>query len=722
MKKITLISLILTTFVIELNSGTIRGKVILGNERMTVAGVMVQLMDKNLRFSTDANGEFTIPNLTNGTYAIEFSQLGYKKKIVDDVSVKENETTYVEVVLEESPFQLHEVVVTGTLQKHLFKETPVITEIISSQDLKRSGTSEVSEILRTQTGIEVGTSISQTQSVRLQGLKKNQVLVLVDGERIAGKVDDAIDINQIPVQSIERIEIVKGPMSSIYGSDAIGGVINIITKEPAEGVTSADAALTVGSNGRQDYTMSASHSFIGLLGEQSSLNVLLSSGWNKYFGVDYNADDYVSEMPEFDRKNASLKISGKTTDRFRFDLKADYYKDNLEWLAGGNQYLHFIDYADNKKITTTGMVLYTFGAATMVKASGSYSTNDHGSSEKTGAGYLVRSSITNEQIKTLRLQVTTLPYKTSTLTVGVETNDEQVTSARILNGEKNIINNVLYAEDEWAIGDFTFNIGTRYSDHSQFGTFFAPRVSTLYKATERLTLRASYGRGFRSPTINELYLDFNHVSIGYVVKGNQALQPETSHGINLGFDYSREDLIWFRLNAYYNDVTNMINYYYVSPNPVVFSYRNIASATAKGIDLDVDIRPATLVTITLGYNFNETKDHAGNLLPFHSPHTVNVKANIELPVINGNFFARFRWYDKQPVVDEQTNTNAYDEGAVKPSYYYSPAYHVVDINTTSKIFSTFEISAGINNVLNKKVFPFGQIKGREFFGGLRYTF
>lgn len=722
MKKITLTSFVLSVLVMNLSGGTIRGKVTLGNERSTTAGVMVQLIDKNLRFSTDANGEYVIPNLTNGTYSIEFSQLGYKKKIVDNVTVKENETTRLDVMLEESPFQLNEVVVTGTLQKHLLKETPVITEVISSQDLKRIGTSEVSEILRTQTGIEVGASISQTQNVRLQGLKKNQVLVLVDGERISGKVDDAIDINQIPVQSIERIEIVKGPMSSIYGSDAIGGVINIITKEPTAGVTTADAALTFGSNGRQDYTMSAAHSFVDLFGEKSFLNFLFSGGWNKYFGIDYNTSDYFSEMPEFDRKNASLKISGQTTDRFRFDVKADYYKDNLEWLAGGNQYLHFIDYADNKKVTTTGMVLYTFGAATMVKASGSYSANDHGSSEKTGAGFLVRSSVTNEKITTLRLQVTTLPYTTSTLTFGVETNDEQATSARILGGEKNIVNNVLYAEDEWAIGDFTFNVGARYSDHSRFGTFFAPRISTLYKATERLTLRASYGRGFRSPTINELYLDFNHVSIGYVVRGNQNLRPEESHGINLGFDYAREDLIWFRVNGYYNDVTNMINYYYVSPNPVMFSYRNISSATAKGIDLDVDVRPVSSVTVTLGYNFNETKDHAGNLLPFHSPHTVNVKTNVELPVINGNIFARFRWYDKQPVVDEQTNTGAYGEGSVKPNFFYSPAYNVVDLNAASNIFSTFEISAGINNLLNKRVYPFGQIKGREFFGGVRYKF
>jgi len=181
-------------------------------------------------------------------------------------------------------------------------------------------------------------------------------------------------------------------------------------------------------------------------------------------------------------------------------------------------------------------------------------------------------------------------------------------------------------------------------------------------------------------------------------------------------------VIWFRINGYYNDVTNLINYYYVTPNPVVFSYRNISAATAQGFDLDIDIRPISTVAIILGYNFNETKDHEGNILPFHSPHTVNVKANIDVPSLNSSIFSRFRWYDKQPVVDEQTNTGAFGGGTVSPTYFYSPAYHVIDINVSTRLFELLDFTAGINNVLDKTVFPFGQIKGREFFTGIRYQY
>ena len=207
-----------------------------------------------------------------------------------------------------------------------------------------------------------------------------------------------------------------------------------------------------------------------------------------------------------------------------------------------------------------------------------------------------------------------------------------------------------------------------------------------------------------------------------MVQGNPDLEPESSHGINLGFDYARDDVIWFRITGYYNDVTNLINYYYVTPNPVVFSYRNISAATASGFDVDIDIRPVDFVMLTIGYNYNITKDHQGNLLPFHSPHTVNIKTNVDIPLINGSVFGRFRWYDKQPGVDEQTNTGAYGNGNVTPNYFYSPAYHVIDVNVTSTLFNLFDLSAGINNVLDKTSYPFGQIKGREFFTGIRYQF
>lgn len=715
--------LTLLLFTLNLFAGTIKGKVTLGTDRSTISGVSVLLMDKKVRFSTDENGNFVIPNLTKGIYQLEVNQLGYKKGYIQNITVEENVESFVEINLIETPFQLNEVVVTGSLNKHLLKDSPVITEIISQKDLNSSGTSEVGEVLRNQTGIEIGSSISQTANVRLQGLRKNQVIILVDGERISGKVDDAVDINQIPVQSIERIEVVKGPMSSIYGSDAIGGVVNIITKTPSLGVTTAQGGVTVGSNGRQDYVVTAGHGTSDFFGSGKDLNVLVSAGWNKYFGVDYTLDDYFMEIPEYDRKNVSIKINAKPIENFKLDIKTDLYKDRLEWYAGifdpSSKY-YYIDNSTNDKFSYAVSGQYAAGS-TIIKLSGNESSNDHGSSEKTNSGFIVRTSTTQEKISTVRGQVTLLPYTTSTLTIGTELNNESVHSQRILGLEKEIRNNVLYAEDEWAIGNFTLNFGSRYSDNSRYGSFFAPRFSALVKATDHLTLRASYGRGFRSPSLLELFIDYNNAGVGYTVIGAPDLQPEKSHGINFGFDYARESMVWFRLNAYYNTLTNLIDYYYKSTSsPVLLSYRNISSAKARGIDLDIDTHPFDELGISIGYNYNRTTDGNGSELPFHSPHTVNAKIGYEITELHTTLNLRGRYYSRQLVKDEQTNTAAYSGGTATTTTGHSPTYEILDGNLTSIVFLNFEFSAGINNILNKKVYPFGQIKGREFFTGIKY--
>jgi outer membrane receptor for ferrienterochelin and colicins len=701
--------------------GIIRGRVTLGEEKDVMQGVHISLLQGSVNTMTDRDGYFKILNLDEGTYDLEISFIGYKRERVQKVQVVADKETDIIVSLSISPFLLNEVVVTGSLNSHILKETPVITEIISDEDLRHSGTTEVSELLRMQTGIEMSTGVGQTQNVRLQGLRKNQVLVLVDGERVSGKVDDALDINQIPVQSIERIEIVKGPMSSIYGSEAIGGVINIITVVPKPGQTTGEASMTVGSHGKQDYLFSGTHSFADVFGEQGPLNLLVSGGWNKYAGIDYSQADFVSESPAYDRKNACLRMVGQSADRFRFDLKTEYYADRLHWLAGGNEYVNFTDITESRKYSVVGSAQYTFGSTAFLKVGGNYSTNNHTSSEETGTGVERSSNTSIETIRNVRVQGSASPYEASTVTAGVELNDESINSQRILDGSKDMRNAILYAEDEWTMSEWTLNVGGRYADNSRFGSFFAPRLSALYRPTERLTLRASYGRGFRSPSINELFLDFDHSTVGYIVQGNPALQPETSHGINFGFDYARDDMIWFRINGYYNKVVNLINAYYVNPNPAIFSYQNISSATTRGIDVDCDTRLASFLRLVLGYHYNASIDEHGQDLPFNSPHAVTMKLTIDVPMVQGSAFARFRWYDRQAIADVQSDvSSANPQGRVSTAYYYSTPYSVTDVNLVSGFIRPFEATLGVNNIFNKVSYPFGQIKGREYFATLRF--
>lgn len=723
MRKIE-IFLLLTIFAINIFAGTIKGKVTLGNDNSVIAGVSVLLMDKKVRFSTDANGIFNIPNLTKGIYNIEVTQLGYKKGYINNIAIDENSIQEVEINLLESPFQLNEVVVTGSLNRHLLKDSPVITEIISRKDIEKTGSSDLSEVIKAQTGVELGTSIGQTQNVRLQGLNKNQVLILVDGERVTGKVDDAVDLGQIPVNMIEKIEVVKGPLSSTYGSDALGGVVNIITKNP-KNADPLHASITGGSNGKQEYEIAAAHNFTGIFGDASELSFLVNAGLNKYFGIShYDTSNSFDGVPEYDRRNVDLKIGFSDLHKLQADVKLGFYKDYMYWQASKIDFYQTQTKATNEKSTITTSVNYTINDESNIKLSAHYSQNDHGSIKISNTNVESDYNLSVEQLQTYRGQYTFAPYTSSILTLGLEKNIEGSKSGRLKSGSRAITNDVGYLEDEWSLWNFTLSFGGRYSDNSAFGGFFAPRVSLRYKATEKLTLRGSYGRGYRAPSFIELFFDFNHSGLSYMVEGNTSLQPETSHGFNLGIDYARDDLIWFRANFYYNDVTNLIEDYIKHPatsaEPItIFSYENISEAVTKGVDVDIDMAPFKYCALSIGYNYTSATDGNGIELPFRTPHSITFKTSYENQE-NGTIVSlRGRWYDKKIVNDRRQNNNTLT-GEVTESEVVSPSYQVFDLKTSQTIINQLTLSAGINNLFDKVVFPYGNVKGREFFAGIRY--
>lgn len=701
-------------------TGTIKGVVRSSVEKEAASGAAVLLARLGLRTTTNRDGVFMFSGLEPGMYDIEVSFIGYKRERIRNVEVIADKGTEVSVFLADSPFLLNEVVVTGALNQHLLKNTPVVTEVVGRQELSSIGSSDLAEIMRNQTGIEIGTGIGQTQSARLLGLRKNQVLVLVDGERMTGKVDDAIDLGQIPVNMIEKIEIVKGPLSSIYGSDALGGVVNIITKDPKSSPALALSA-TGGTYGRQDYLASAATSLGNVFGENRSVSVLVNTGWSKFFGVDYDERDGFMEMPEYDRKNVDLKTVVQIDGKLFADIKLDIYTDKTSWQAGksgvGAGTLYYVDRGSNDKRSATASATYTFSPSTSLKFSAHISSNDHGSSEETTTGFLVRENKTGETIQTYRGQLSTTPYESSFLTIGIESNTESANSGRILGGSKRFINNVVYGEDEWTFSSVTLSAGGRYSDNSVYGSFFAPRVSLLYRASDHLTLRSSYGRGFRAPSILELFIDYPNTSVGYQVVGAPSLKPETSHGLTIGMDYARDDLIWFRANAYYNSVTNLIDYFLVSSPPVVYSYRNISNAKTAGLDVDVDFHPTEAFAVGLGYNYSLAQDDNGNQIPFHSPHTIILKLLYSMKQIGLTSSLRARWYDKKLVIDEQTNVSSV--GSVAQPFY-DASFAIVDFKVSKTLIAGFDLSGGINNVADRVSYPFGQIKGREFYLGLSY--
>ncbi len=702
--------------------GTLRGKVLFEDEQRPAVGASVVLLGTQIGSTVAANGEFTIPGIPEGNYDVRISYVGYRREDVRNIVIQSAAVTELNIVLRPSPFNLDAVVVTGTLNKHILKDAPVLTEVIGARELSVIGSKNLTEVLAAQTGIEVGTGIGQTQNASLHGLNDNHVLVLVDGERVSGKVDGAIDLGQVPISMVDRIEVVKGPLSSIYGSDALGGVVNILTKNP-QGSEVAFSG-TFGSLERTDLNLSGSHVLRSVFGPDGDVRAIANISYNRFGGVDYLKADNFMEMPGSDRLNLNLKVNGQITPHFSLDAKADHYRDELEWLAGDIGITFLRDFARNEKLTLTGIGTYVFSDALSLKLTANKSQNDRRSWETTGAGYLTRDSYGREVVQSYRLQGTMIPYARSILTVGAEYSDETMNSSRFSGGVRSVSNRVLYAEDEWDLGVGTLAIGGRYSVNSSFGAVFAPRISAVVPVTGHTSLRASYGRGYREPSLLELHIDFDHSSVGYILKGNPDLQPEDSHGFTLSAQYNREDLVWFRITYFLNTLRNLIDYYAVqnstAGSAAILSYRNVDRAVTEGVDVDVDLEPVEGALLSLGYSHVRAVDGNGYLLPFRTPNSLNLKLNGRLPVLDATVDLRMRWFDRKPINDDQVNRGIYTDGEA-PQYSYVPAYQVSDVRVSARPMDRVELFAGVNNLFDTVRYPFGQIKPRQLYGGLNVT-
>lgn len=700
-----------------LEYGEIIGIVSAASDHAPLRGATVQIEGLRRGALTAADGSFSIKSIPAGTYTIRVTYIGYQPE-VRKVSVESASVVRLEFAMNAGIVELEELVVTGTLAAHKLKDTPVLTEVISEQDIRDIGSSNLSDILREEAGFSIDYTIGQTESANIHGLDKNHVLILVDGERISGKIDGGIDLAQIPVQQIKRIEVVKGPLSSIYGSEALGGVINIITKDAQTGPT-VQAGVTAGSNGRQDYSLSLAQQLPNLFGERQNVSLALWTNWNKYFGVDYDTRDNFTETPEYDRKNATLKIAFSSGNAFTLDVRGSYYTDKMTWLAGNVQN-YIRDESTNDKLGLTASARYILNDESFLQLVANYSGNDHGLQEFARSGARSLNSPSTETVRNYRLQWTTSLYQNSVFSVGTEYLYEDIVSDRIVSGSKDYASSVVFAENEWKIDWFVLSVGGRYSHNSVYGDFFSPKISVMAAPIDNLKLRLSYGRGFREPSLKELFIRFAN-TVGYVVEGEPGLKPERSNGLTAGIEYTPMASLWMRVNIYDNHVTNLIDYYTKSTNGdrVLLSYYNINEGITRGVDADITYEPMSELQFKLGYSFTHATDGNGNDLPFRIPHALNLKVAGTVFDTRISLFGHI--YSEQKVLDDQTNRDIYS-GNDEAKLATLPSYTVLNARVERQVFDIVNVFAGVTNITNYTRFPFGQVRPREFYAGINVIF
>ena len=517
--------------------------------------------------------------------------------------------------------KLKEVVISSTRNEQLLENTPELIKVITARDIKNQNASCISEVLTSSTGINIeggtGSGLPKRGIVNMNGFPASYNLVLVDGVRLlSDHVHTGQNIEMVPIENIERIEIIRGASSAQYGSDAMGGIINIITKKCGD---KADGSVTMHAGSNDTYGINVS--VFNPINKNIKTSII--TGWEQSNGNEIIAPTSRIGRMGYTRTVINPKIdvslSGKT--QLYASINATQYR--MEW-SDGDKYSH----------------LYIPSL-----------TLNHIINEKSGfkskLNYIHWDSQQNAEINEWfqpEFSYFNKLFKKGTLYSGIDYKYQEFTRSKVSQNDQ-------YLWGMYVQGDYEFHkkfivMGAiRMDNPENLTSVFSPKFSLLYKPIiDKIQIRASVGKGFHAPTVQELYEQgFGHS--GRALRfGNPDLKPEYSLTYTAGMEVYLNKYISLYANSYLNYIENMIIPVYNGPwdeNPAkdVWMRENIHSARIYGYECTVKIKWNDHLIWESGYMWSDNKDlESDRQLPYCPGRSINSNLFYNIN-INKNFHA-----------------------------------------------------------------------------------
>ena len=659
----------------------VMGKVVdADNEPLAGAAVFVK-EQKTVGMTTDMEGNYRLRLPDDKEYTLQASYLGY---VTQSCRLASRQTKK-DFIMEEDAIGMETVVVTGTRTPKLLKDVPIATRVITADDIRRTDATHIGDLLQAELpGIEFSYSMDQQVSLNMQGFGGNAILFLVDGERLAGETLDNIDYTRLNLDNVERVEIVKGATSSLYGSNAVGGVVNIISKEASEPWT-LNLNGRYGSHNDQRYggtvtfkagdfnnSINIQHTStdpieVGSIGKDGEEN-----DFSKVYGNrTWNFKERLIYMP-----SDKLKLTGRLGYFFRERDKSASAKDRYRDFSGGLK--------GN----------YSFRKSNSLELS--YSFDQYDKSDYDATQNLDMRDYTNVQ-HTVRALYSHSFNKNNTLTVGGDFMRDYLMSYQFTdNGSYEQYTADAFAQYDWSpVKNFNILTSVRYDYFSEAkAQNFSPKVNFMYKLGN-CSLRASYAGGFRAPTLKEMYMDFNMANI-FMIYGNPDLKPERSQNFSLSAEYmkSRYNLT---LTGYFNIVDNRINTAWNQAlNGMV--YTNMKKMNISGLDATAAAKYPCGFGMRLSYAF--THEYVKYGQPYTSstrPHALTTRFEYQKDWKNYGFTIALNGRLLSKVTtDEYISENSF-ESTESVTY---PAYTIWKLNISQQACKGVNVIVNIDNLFN----------------------
>lgn len=657
----------------------------------------VTLLKTSFTSASDTNGNFVIKNIPVGKYQLRISYIGYEN-FQEAIEITAGCATAVNATL--IPFNSHlkEIVVTGTLKDVKKSESVTPVEVYTEKFFQRNISSTIYDALKNINGVfaDVDNGVSNTTDIQLNGLEGNYTMILIDGVPAINGLAGTYALNTIPMSMIDRIEILKGASSTIYGSDAIAGVINIKTKSPTNAPRFAcNVALNSMLIANADFTLAfkikKANSLVSVSGESNSYR------W------DLNGDNFI-DMPLTNRLNFFNKWSFDRKENLVADIYARYlFEDRIggemhsaKELRASNVYYseairtHQWQVGTHYQLPLREKVMLQIDFSEH-RQHANYGTKIFDGLQRNGFSQLSWSKKT-DAINELLLGVS---YRINYY------NDNTELSVDSISGHGKLLHIAgAFMEDELLLPkNNQLVIGARFDYNNQSGPIFTPRINYKWHSNDELnTIRIGVGTGYRTPNLlNEGFAALNG-SRQIIV--HEKLQAEVA--LNANASYTRIQkltggILNAEMNGFYTYFFNFINPDFSEPGYIIYK-NNKLGAMAAGFSVNADLTFNYPLKVGVGFTyshvFEKEKNDNGEIekeIPTHSPPFV------------ANFFLSYTFAAPQLSIDWTGNVVSPMLLSTVPDDFrpsHSPWFTIQNIQLTKKFSSGIELYAGVKNFFN----------------------
>ncbi len=614
--------------------------------------------------------------------------------------------------------ELNPLVVTASRSEHSLADAPASVSVITAEQIKARGAGNLLEALRGVPGLNLnGRQVGGRKTLSIRGAEDRHTLVLIDGRRISS-TDDTIGHSDyqygwVAMEQIERIEVVRGPMSALYGSEAVGGVINIITRKGGQqwhGGASVRGELGEGPAG-DGHQMSASAS--GPLGEWFDLALGVED--RRRAPTPRPENKATSDIEGQDRQSGNLRLGFTPGEGQRLQLDMLRSEETRRRHEQNTRLPARPYYLDTYDLQRRQDALTWQADWSLLRSELRYSEAEFEVNNKRSNNI----APTRPQRLEDRVWDGNLAFAlgdSHSLTLGAERREEFLENAGLTGGSDSALHKALYVQDEIALADdWALTLGTRLDHHAIFGSESSPRAYLVWRASPELTIKGGYGEAFRVPTLKQISPNYVGAEGPHTFLGNADIQPETSRSWEIGAGW-RDEQSAYTATLFRSEIKDLIYYNLlrrVGPRSI-YQYDNISEARIDGLEVALRRALGGGFSLASSMTWLDARDRDSDDKLTGRP---EFSATPSLAWQQGAWGAELEWQ----YIGQQTLQNA--AGQLKRA----PAYSLVNLSGSYRVDEHLTLRAGLNNAgdlrLEDKSELFGYVEdGRTLWLGLEASF